>query len=334
MERLGRRRSTTRRCGPPPTRWSRAAWRRTAISSSTSTTGGKERATANGVLQPNEKFPDMKALADYVHAKAEDRHLLVAGQDDLPGAAGQLLARGDRRADVGRWGFDLLKHDWCSYEHDRERQQLADLKKPYIVMRDALPQGRPRHRLQPVPVRHGQRVGVGRGGRRQLLAHERRSHRRVVEHVGGRLPPGGREKWSKPRATGPIPTCSSSARSAGAEHPRHAADAERADHDITLWALQAAPLLIGADMAQFDPFTTALMTNHEVLEVNQECSRRRLTIYQRERLELWARPLADGTIAVGLFNRCCSAVKMTATWKEPRISPASARARPVAAPRP
>jgi hypothetical protein len=34
---------------------------------------------------------------------------------------------------------------------------------------------------------------------------------------------------------------------------------------ITLWTIQAAPLLIGADMAQFDPFTTARMTNHEVL---------------------------------------------------------------------
>ena len=39
---------------------------------------------------------------------------------------------------------------------------------------------------------------------------------------------------------------------------------------ISLWTIQAAPLLIGADMAQFDKFTTDLMTNHEVLEVNQD----------------------------------------------------------------
>jgi len=39
---------------------------------------------------------------------------------------------------------------------------------------------------------------------------------------------------------------------------------------ITLWTIQAAPLLIGADMAQFDKFTTDLLTNHEVLEVNQD----------------------------------------------------------------
>ena len=43
-------------------------------------------------------------------------------------------------------------------------------------------------------------------------------------------------------------------------------------------------------------------------------------LYQRERLELWARPLADGTIAAGLFNRGLRPVKMTATWKELGIS--------------
>jgi alpha-galactosidase len=59
------------------------------------------------------------------------------------------------------------------------------------------------------------------------------------------------------------------------------------------------------------------MTNHEVLEVNQDVLGKGASrIYQRERLELWAKPLADGTLAVGLFNRGLQATKMTATWKE------------------
>src|SRR6185295_2537116 len=85
---------------------------------------------------------------------------------------------------------------------------------------------------------------------------------------------------------------------------------------ITLWSMQAAPLLIGADMAQFDPWTTDLMTNPEVLAVNQDVlGKGAARIYQRERLELWARPLADGSIAVGLFNRGLQAATMTATWQ-------------------
>ena len=90
---------------------------------------------------------------------------------------------------------------------------------------------------------------------------------------------------------------------------------------ISLWALQAAPLLIGADMTQFDKFTTDLMTNHEVLEVNQDpLGKAASRVYQRERLELWARPLADGSVAAGLFNRGLQAVEMTATWKELGLS--------------
>jgi alpha-galactosidase len=86
---------------------------------------------------------------------------------------------------------------------------------------------------------------------------------------------------------------------------------------ISLWSLQAAPLLIGADMSQFDKFTTDLMTNHEVLEINQDVlGKAAARVYQRERLELWARPLADGSIAAGLFNRGLEATTMTMTWQE------------------
>ncbi|HKW01971.1 MAG TPA: hypothetical protein VJN96_19240 [Vicinamibacterales bacterium] len=59
------------------------------------------------------------------------------------------------------------------------------------------------------------------------------------------------------------------------------------------------------------------MTNHEVLEVNQDSlGKAAARVYQRERLELWARPLADGSIAAGLFNRGLEATEMTATWQE------------------
>jgi alpha-galactosidase len=90
---------------------------------------------------------------------------------------------------------------------------------------------------------------------------------------------------------------------------------------ISLWVLQAAPLLIGADMSQFDAFTTALMTNHEIMEVNQDrLGRGASRISRRERLEVWARPLADGTMAVGYFNRGLQAAKIAASWRELGLS--------------
>jgi alpha-galactosidase len=90
---------------------------------------------------------------------------------------------------------------------------------------------------------------------------------------------------------------------------------------ITLWTIQAAPLLIGADMSQFDRFTTDLMTNHEVLAVNQDVlGRGGSRVWQQERLEIWARPLADGTKAVALFNRGLQDATVRARWSDLGVS--------------
>jgi alpha-galactosidase len=72
---------------------------------------------------------------------------------------------------------------------------------------------------------------------------------------------------------------------------------------ITLWCLLSAPLLIGCDMTQLDDFTLNLLTNDEVLAVDQDALGKQATrISQQDDLEVWAKPLADKTWAVGLFN--------------------------------
>jgi alpha-galactosidase len=73
---------------------------------------------------------------------------------------------------------------------------------------------------------------------------------------------------------------------------------------ISLWALQAAPLLIGADLSQADDFTVNLLGNREVLAINQDpMGQPAHRISSDGWTEVWARPLSDGTMAVGLFNR-------------------------------
>jgi len=79
----------------------------------------------------------------------------------------------------------------------------------------------------------------------------------------------------------------------------------------------AAPLLLGCDLAQMDPFTLRLLTNDEVLDVDQDplgkqASRRA----QDGVLEVWARPLGNGAMAVGLFNRGIELAKVTAKWSD------------------
>jgi alpha-galactosidase len=86
---------------------------------------------------------------------------------------------------------------------------------------------------------------------------------------------------------------------------------------LSLWALQAAPLFIGADLSKLDDFTLALLTNDEVLDVDQdplgEAAHR---VWADARREIWARPLSDGTQAVGLFNRGLAPREVTVEWSQ------------------
>ena len=84
---------------------------------------------------------------------------------------------------------------------------------------------------------------------------------------------------------------------------------------ISLWCLLSAPLLLGCDLEQLDPFTLNLLTNDEVLAVNQDpLGRQAARLVGREGREVWAKPLEDGSLAVGLFNRWPVDIEVTATW--------------------
>ena len=86
-------------------------------------------------------------------------------------------------------------------------------------------------------------------------------------------------------------------------HPTHLTPNEQITH-ISLWCLLSSPLLIGCDMTAMDDFTLALLTNDDVLDVNQDpLGKPAGRIGPEGKTEVWARPLADGSVAVGLFNR-------------------------------
>jgi alpha-galactosidase len=277
---------------------------------------------ANGVLQPNAKFPDMKALTGYVHGKGLKIGIYSSPGartcQGLPGSLGYEEIDAKTWAD---WGFDLLKHDWCSYGSTDPKQAVADLQKPYIVMRDAL--RKVNRDIVYSLCQYGMgsvwEWGAGVGGNLWRTTGDLTDVWSNMAAVGFRQ--DDKVRWSKPgHWTDPDMLVIGKVGWGPNIHDTRLTPNEQITH-ISLWALQAAPLLIGADMTQFDKFTTDLMTNHEVLEVNQDpLGRAASRVYQRERLELWARPLADGSVAAGLFNRGLQAVEMTATWKELGVS--------------
>jgi len=271
---------------------------------------------ADGRIRTNEKFPDMKALADYVHGKG-----LKLGIYSSPGpktCAGYEGSYAHEQLDAetyAQWGIDLLKYDWCSYGDIAKDKSREELRRPYDVMRAALDE-------------------CGRDIVYSLCQYGRGRVSEWGASVGG-------DYW---RTTGDITDTWASMSSigfgqAGLEahaspgnwndpdmlvvgmlgwgenlHPTRLTENEQVTH-LTLWSLLAAPLLIGCDLSQLDAFTLALLTNPEVLEVNQDPlgrqARRVATDGQRE---VWARRLADGTVAVGFFNRGRREATVTVNW--------------------
>ena len=86
---------------------------------------------------------------------------------------------------------------------------------------------------------------------------------------------------------------------------------------VSLWCLVAAPLIFSGDITRLDDFTLGLLTNDEVIDVDQDPlgkpGRRMALDGDRE---VWARDLENGTKAVGLFNRGETPATMTAQWTD------------------
>jgi hypothetical protein len=93
---------------------------------------------------------------------------------------------------------------------------------------------------------------------------------------------------------------------------------------MSLWSLAPSPLMLGMNLPDNDDWTTALLTNPEVMALNQDAlgkPARRMFISSLP-AELWVRELADGSHAVGLFNRTGAAAKVALNWREAGFSPA------------
>ncbi len=111
----------------------------------------------------------------------------------------------------------------------------------------------------------------------------------------------GRVGWGNPKPT----------RLSGDEQYTH----------ISLWCLLSAPLLIGCDLEQLDEFTVSLLTNDEVLEINQDAMGKQATAVARG-LDwvVYAKPLEDGSYAAGLFNLAFVPQPIVARWSDLRLA--------------
>jgi len=255
---------------------------------------------AAGVIHPNAKFPDMKALADYVHSKG-----LKLGIYSSPGpktCAGYEGSQGHEVQDAqtyAAWGIDYLKYDLCSLSASMiaagslDKAQAIELA-AYRRMADALhATGRPIvFSLCQYGFAQVWRWGGSVDGNLWRTTGDINDTYPRMLAIG--LSQAGLSKYAKPgNWNDPDMLEVGNGGMKPDEYRTH----------MSLWALLAAPLLAGNDLATMSPETTAMLTNREVIAIDQDRAG-----VQGDRvavegpLEIWAKPLAGGAKAVGLFN--------------------------------
>jgi len=94
-------------------------------------------------------------------------------------------------------------------------------------------------------------------------------------------------------------------------HPTRLTPDEQYTH-ISFWSMFSSPLLLGCDLTKLDPFTLSLITNDEVIAINQDpLGKGASRIYQNELMEIWAKELANGDMAVVLGNFGLNEIRIT-----------------------
>jgi len=264
---------------------------------------------AQGAIVPNRKFPDMKALADYVHGKG-----LKLGIYSSPGpltCGGYEGSFGHEEQDAktyASWGIDYLKYDWCSMGRIYPNSVL---RAGYQKMGEALlASGRPIvFSLCEYGMGDVWTWGPAVAGNLWRTTGDISDNWKSMEAIGfnqGRLAPfAGPGHWNDPDMLevgngGMTPT----------EYRTH----------FSLWCMLAAPLMAGNDLSTMSADTREILTNREVIAIDQDAFGREATrAYQKGGIDVFTRMLADGGFAVAIFNRNADAASASFSWAEAGI---------------
>ncbi len=291
----------------------------------------------NGKIVPNVRFPDMKNLADYIHGLGLKAGLYSSpGPWTCGGCAGSWLHEKQDARTYADWGFDYLKYDWCSYGTiaaggdpnakdiplwGKNAKDTEGAIYPYRVMGRFL-------REQPRDIVYSLcQYGMGDvwewgekiGGNCWRTTGDITDTWVSMSDIG--FSQNGHEKFAGPgHWNDPDMLVVGRVGWAANTRPTRLSPNEQYTH-ISLWCLLASPLLIGCDMTHLDDFTLSLLTNDEVLDVNQDpLGKQAARVSQDEDLEVWARDMEDGSKAVGLFNRGETEATVTARWSDVGVS--------------
>ena len=276
---------------------------------------GQRGGTFNAI-QPNEKFPNFKEMADYIHGLGLKLGVYstpmitsyagyIGGTSDFADGkitdsikknkrdfryVGKYRFEENDAKQMAEWGVDYLKYDWRIEVPSTERMSSA-LKNSGRDIIYSISNSAPFANVKDW-VRLTNTYRTGPDIRDSWLSLY------VSAFTLDKWSPyGGHGHWLDPdmMILGNVTT--------GSElHPTRLTPDEQYSH-VSLFSLLSAPLLIGCPIEQLDAFTLNLLTNDEVIEINQDSLGKPARLLSDENgVQIWAKPLEDGSISVGLFN--------------------------------
>lgn len=275
--------------------------------------------TADGKISANQKFPDMKSLGDFLHGNG-----LRFGIYSSPGATtcggflGSYQHEEQDAASYAGWGIDYLKYDLCSYLNLIGRNASLDQhQKPYMVMRDALKQQSRdivyslcQYGIQEV-WKWGEEVNGNLWRTTGDITDTWESLSSIGFNQDKEAPFAKPGRWNDPDMliVGMVGWGENL-------HPTRLTPDEQYTH-ISLWSLLSAPLLLGCDLSKLDDFTLNLLTNDEVLAIDQDpLGKEARQVLKKDSVQVWVKDLKGGTKAIGIFNMSKRNQTIDLNWRE------------------
>ena len=260
-------------------------------------------------LLPNKYFPNMKKLTDYVHSLGLKAGIYGSPAPfDCAGFVGNYQNEARDARLFADWGFDFLKYDWCYYDelvpHD---QSLEAFKNPYRIMGQIL-QSQERDLVFNL-CQYGRKnvwewaTEVGGHTFRTAgdLGYELDRLMEVAlqnARVGSFSGPG---RWTDPDyiQIGYV----GNANTMGAPQKTTLSFSEQYSF-MSLWALMSAPLFYSGDIKKLDLFGLRILTNTEVIDINQDSlGRPAIVVRLDDEVFVMTKQLEDGSKAIGFFNQ-------------------------------
>jgi len=283
----------------------------------------------NGYILTNSKFPDMKELTDYFHSKG-----LKAGIYSSPGpwtCGGCAGSYGYEKQDAEsytKWGIDYLKYDWCSYGGvleslpNNDPNEVSSLNfqgggdldkgvKPFKLMGNLLKQ-QPRDivcNLCQYGMGDVWKWGDDANAQSWRTTNDITDIWASVKNIA--LAQDKASAFAKPGNWNDPDMLVVGIVGWGNPHQSRLKPDEQYLH-ISLWSIFSAPLLIGCDLEKLDDFTLNLLTNDEIIAVNQDVlGKQGVCLQTIGELKIYVKDLEDGGKAVAFANFGREKVKMS-----------------------